>query len=377
MANKRLFQTLAVAAAIAPMALFNTPAAAADDVAKIGVFVPLTGENAENGQQIRKAVELYVDQYNKQDHRHKIELVVRDDRGEPKTATNIAREFAQDKDMIAAVGSFTSTAAMAAAPILDKAGIPQISPTSSHPDFTGLAKYAFRGTPTQAIEADRIADYVADVLGAKTAAIVYRQDDWGNSAANVFKKSFEAKGGTIVASEAVAPDTRDLRTLVTVLKEKNPDAIYVAVHYASGAVLAQRLKAAGWDPDVITSTALYTHQLIDLAGGEAVEGWYVPAFFFAESTEPVVQNFVTAYKKAYDQTPNAFGAVGYDSIAMIGTALDDIGPMGAEGRKALGDKLFDVQVRGTTGAMKFDQKGDVDKTITWLKIEGGEFEPAN
>lgn len=377
MVNKRFFQACAVAAVVAPMTLLTAPAIAADSVAKIGVFVPLTGENAENGQQIRKAVELYVDEYNKQDHRHKIELVVRDDRGEPKTATNIAREFAQDKDLIAAVGSFTSTAAMAAAPILDKAGIPQISPTSSHPDFTGLAKYAFRGTPTQAIEADLIADYVADKLGSKTAAIIYRQDDWGNSAAKVFQKSFEAKGGTIVASEAVAPDTRDLRTLVTVLKEKNPDSIYVALQYASAAVLAQRMKAAGWDPKAITATSLYTHQLVELAGKDAVEGWYVPAFYFAESPEPVVQNFVAAYEKSYKQKPNAFGAVGYDSIAMIGSALDDIGQTGTEGRQALGDKLFDVQVRGATGLMKFDQHGDVNKPITWLEIKDGKFVQAN
>ncbi|KAB0604465.1 ABC transporter substrate-binding protein [Castellaniella defragrans] len=373
MAHHRIFRILAVAAVVAPTAFLAAPATAADGVAKIGVFLPLTGENAENGQQIRKAVELYVNEYNQQKHAHKIELLVRDDRGEPKTATNIAREFAQDKDLIAAVGSFTSTAAMAAAPILDKAGIPQISPTSSHPDFTGLAKYAFRGTPTQSIEADRIADYVADKLGSKTAAIVYRQDDWGNSAAKVFRKSFEAKGGTIVAAEAVAPDTRDLRTLVTVLKEKNPDSVYVALHYASAAVLAQRMKAAGWNPKVITSTALYTHQLVELAGNDAVENWHVPAFFFAESKEPVVQNFVAAYKKAYDQTPNAFGAVGYDSIAMIGTALDDVPGSGTEGRKALGDKLFEVQVRGTTGQMKFDANGDIDKTITWLEIKGGKF----
>lgn len=347
----------------------------AADSAKIGVFLPLTGENAENGLQIKNAIELYVQQYNQQQHAHKIELVVRDDRSEPKTATNIAREFSRDEDMMAAVGSFTSTAAMAAAPIFDRAGIPQISPTSSHPDFTGLGKYVYRGTPTQAIEAKLIADYLVDTLGSKTAAIVYRQDDWGNSASSVFRKSFEARGGTVVGSEAVAPDVRDLRTLVTSLKDKQPDSLYVALHYSSAAVLAQRMKASGWEPKVITSTALYTHQLVELAGADPVEGWHVPAFFFAESDRPVVKDFVADFEKTYGQKPNAFGAVGRDTIAMIGTALDGVEKTGSEGRKALGEKLFKVEIDGVTGRMKFDERGDVNKPITWLQIKGGQFVP--
>lgn len=373
MTTTRILSTFAAVVAFASAAAFSAGGSAASSVAKIGVFLPLTGENAENGQQIKSAVELYVDEYNKGKHSHTIKLVMRDDRGEPKTATNIAREFTQDADIVAVVGSFTSTASMAAAPILDKAGIPQISPTSSHPDFTSLGKYVFRGTPTQAIEANLIADYVADKLKSKTAAIVYRQDDWGNSAAHVFQKSFEEKGGKIVASEAVAPDTRDLRTLVTSLKEKNPDTVYVALQYSSAAVLAQRMGASGWKPKVITSTALYTHQLVELAGADLVENWYVPAFFFAESTSPVVKNFVTAFQKAYGKLPNAFGAVGYDSMAMVGAALDKIDQVGTAGRKALGEELYRVSLEGATGRMKFDENGNVQKPITWLRIHDGKF----
>lgn len=374
MASHRIFLTLAVAAALAPVAAFSAPSSS---VAKIGVFLPLTGENAQNGQQIKNAVELYVKQYNAGQHKHTIDLVVRDDRGEPKTATNIAREFSQDKDVIAVVGSFTSTASMAAAPILSKAGIPQISPTSSHPDFTSLGKYVFRGTPTQAIEASLIADHVTKKLKDKTAAVVYRQDDWGNSASSVFQKSFEAEGGKIVGAEAVAPDSRDLRALVTTLKEKNPDTVYVALQYSSAAVLAQRMRASGWQPHVITATSLYTHKLVELAGADLVENWYVPAFFFAESTNPVVKNFVTQFSQAYGETPNAFGAVGYDSIGMVGAALDKVDATGSAGRKALGEAMFGVEMQGTTGVMKFDSHGDVQKPITWLQIHNGQFVPAN
>lgn len=374
MARIRIHLAVAAAAALALTACGDSGGNGAgdEDVAKIGVFLPLTGENAENGKQIKDAAELYVDRYNEADHPFDIELVVRDDRGEPKTATNIAREFAQDDDVIAVLGSFTSTASMAAAPIFDQAGIPQLSPTSSHPDFTGLGKFVFRGTPTQDLEASLIAEHLVGTLGDSQPAIIYRQDDWGNSAAEAFNNGLEANGGSAVASEAVAPDSRDFRTLVTSLRGSGADSVYLALHYSDAAVLAQQMQASGWDPEVVTATSLYTHQLLEL-GGESVDGWNVPAFFFAETTDPVVKEFVDDFEARYDEKPDAFGAVGYDSISVIGAALNEIDQVGSDGREALGEAMSTVEVPGMTGLMKFDENGDVQKPITWLDISGGEF----
>src|SRR5690625_3033442 len=237
------FMALAAAGALALSACGDAEGGGSSgdsNIAKIGVFLPLTGENADNGEHIKNAVEMFADEYNEADHKHKIELVVRDDRGEPKTATNIAREYAEDDDIIAVVGSFTSTAAMAAAPIFDGAGIPQISPTSSHPDFTDLGKYVYRGTPTQDKEAALIAQYLKDDLGKDQAAIIYRQDDWGNSASEQFEAGFVEAGGEITKIEAVAPDSRDFRTLVTSMKSAGVDSVYLALQYSDGAVLAQQ-----------------------------------------------------------------------------------------------------------------------------------------
>lgn len=344
-----------------------------DTTATIGVFLPLTGENADNGQQIEKALELYVAEYNEGDHKYDIELIIRDDRGEPKTATNVAREFAENDEIIAALGSFTSTAAMAAAPVFDSAGIPQISPTSSHPDFTGMGKYVFRGTPTQDKEAKLIAEYLKEEVGEDESAVIYRQDDWGISASDQFEAGYAAAGGDVTSVEAVAPDARDFRTMVTSLKNGGTDSVYLALQYSDAGVLAQQMAASAWSPTVITATSLYTHELIELAGGEALEGWLIPAFFFAESPAPNVQKFVEGFTERYDEHPNAFAAAGYDSISMIGAALDEITLLGKDGREQLGQAMFDVEVEGATGKLKFDENGDVEKEITWLVIRDSEF----
>ncbi len=348
----------------------------AAQVAKFGVFLPLTGENAENGKQIKDGLQLATDQYNQADHKFTIELEIRDDRGEPKTATNIAREFAEDDDIIGAIGSFTSTAAMAAAPVFEQAGIPQLAPTSSHPKFTTMSQYAFRGVLMQDIEAKDTAEHTVKVFGKTSAAILYRQDDWGQVAEAAFREGFEANGGTIIDSQAVPPETKDFRTIVTSLKNKGVDTLYLALHYSDASVLAQQMQASAWKPLVVSSSPLYSQDLIDLAGASAVEGWRLPTTFYAESQDPKVRTFVEEYTKLAGHEPNAFGAIGFDSLAVLGAALDSIDQVGAAGRTALGDAIYKVKIEGVTGETKYDSEGNVTKTQTWLEIHDGKFVPA-
>src|SRR5690606_22430705 len=106
----------------------------------IGLFAPFTGENAEYGRSFKQAIDLYVAKLNEAggiDGRP-VEIVVSDDRSDPREAANIAQRYASDRRILATIGSFTSTAAMAAAPIFEREGVVQISPTSSHPDFTRI-----------------------------------------------------------------------------------------------------------------------------------------------------------------------------------------------------------------------------------------------
>lgn len=344
---------------------------------KLGVYCPLTGETAENGQNFKRSFELYAEQVNAAGgiNGEQIELVIRDDKGEPRTAASIAQEFAQDDTIDATLGSFSSTASMAAAPVLVKAGIPNISPTSSHPDYTSIGKGLFRGTNTQKVEATQIAKYLGDTQGKKKIAIVHRQDDWGISAASNFEEGAKTAGVTITGKQAVAPETKDFRTVITSLRGGEPDALYVALQYSDATVLAQQMAAAGWAPTVATSTALYTQKLIEL-GGAGVEGWHVATFFFAGSDKPVVADYVKAYTAKYNKAPDAFAAVAYDSIKVLGEAKKQVPEDGAAARPKLIEAISKTTVDGVTGTMKFDAKGDVEKTMTWLVVKDGKFTQA-
>ena len=129
-------------------------ATAAQDVVKIGLSAPLTGDWAEYGNDFKRAVTMVIDRANRMGgvHGKRIELVISDSRGDPKESVLIAEKFVADPDIIAEIGDFSSSSCMAAAPVYEKADMTQLSPTSSHMGFTQKGQNMFRVVATQGYE---------------------------------------------------------------------------------------------------------------------------------------------------------------------------------------------------------------------------------
>ena len=91
----------------------------------------------------------------------------------------MARKIVNEPNVVLAIGSWSTTSSLAAAPIFTEAKIPQISPTSSHPDFSKQSPYQFRQNNTDDVLAVYNADTIQEKLGANKVVIPYSQDDWG------------------------------------------------------------------------------------------------------------------------------------------------------------------------------------------------------
>lgn len=373
-----MFQRLGTWLALSLAVLFVAalPAAAAEPIT-IGLFAPLSGDNAEYGITFDRAITLYIEQLNAAggiDGRP-LQLVKEDDRSLPVEAANIARRFAADRRIIATIGSFSSTAALAAAPIYERAGLVQLSPSSSHPDFTAQGTYMFRNVNTQDIEGPLNAEFVVERLGARRVAVIYRQDDWGLTASRAFVSAVQDLGAQVVLNEAIVEGTRDFRPLITRLHSLNADVIYLALFYADAAVFAQQAQQAGLTLPVVTNSSLNNPELITL-GGPAVEGFYVPTNYFPGDPHPAVQEFLQAYRERWNEEPDQFAAIAYDSVAVIAEAIRTILASGQPlTRQAVRDALYALEpYRGASGLIQFDAQGDVVKPMTWLVIRDGRFE---
>lgn len=341
---------------------------------KIGFFAPLTGNLANFGERFRESVQLYEEQLNAAggiDGR-KIEVLYEDDRNSPKEAASIAQKFANTPGLIFVIGSFTTTASLAAAPILTEAKIPQISPSSSHPDFPKFSPYQFRQNIRQDKLAPLHAELVLDKLKGKKVAIPFFQDDWGQVTANLTKAAIEQRGGEVVLIEPIAPNSRDFRPLVSKIKSLNPDVIFLPVHYQEASAFVQQLRQAGVTIPVGAPDPLSNPKFVELAGKDA-EGILLYTTFFPD--DPKVKAYVDAYKAKYNRVPDQYSALAYDSLAVGVNAIRAV----LKSEKPLtGENVRDAiatapAYEGVTGTTKYDDEREVNKKSTYIIIKNGAY----
>lgn len=339
---------------------------------KIAVVGPMTGDYAQYGEAFKRGTEMKAKEINDAGGVNgvKIKLEMLDDKNDPKEAANIAQKIASNKDYLAVVGNFASTACLAGAPIYQKAGIVQLSPTSSHPQFTKQGTYMFRNVNTQEIEGPIAAEYAVKFLGKKNVAIIYINNDWGITAKDYFKQGVEKFGGKIVAEETfIGGQTKDFTPTITKIRGTNPDILFLAAMYSEAGMITQQIKQLNYDIQMIGTSSLNNEQLIKLAG-KSVEGMYLTSNFFPGDPSEKVKGFLTKFKNTYGADADQFAAQAYDSLGMISESLK---VSGAD-RSKLRDALQNIKdYDGITGVTNFNENRDVIKTMVLLQVKDGKF----
>ena len=340
----------------------------------IGVSAPLTGDNAEYGDYFKTGALLAVKHINAAGgiNGKQLEVVIEDSKADPKEAILIAQHFISDPKILAVIGDFNSSASMAAAQIYDPAGLVEISPTASHPDFTKIGPYIFRAGTTQLAEAPFIARWAMKTLGLKKIASIYVKNDWGNVTNQIFSETVTKEGGTIVTQESFIPGDKDFTASLTKIKAMNPDALFIGTQWADAALVATQARKLGLSMPFMACGAVSTDNLIKSAG-DAVEGIRANAIFFVNDTRPVAARYVADYKATYGRPPHDHSALTYDAVHLIANAIRKAG----EDRTKIRDALATTEgYEGVTGKFRFDAERNPIKDFVKLQVVGGKWQVA-
>ncbi len=344
----------------------------AGDTVKIGLSAPLTGDWAEYGNDFKQSVTMVFDAANKAGgvHGKQLELVILDSRGDPKESVLIAEKFVADPDIIAEIGDFSSSSCMAAAPVYEKANMTQLSPTSSHMDFTKKGKNMFRVVTTQGIEGPFNARWAVKDLGKKRIATIYINNDWGVDANKYFVQEAEKLGAQMLAQEAFVPGEKDFTAILTKIKRLKPDLVYLPAFYADAAAILNQAKRMHFKTTVMAPGSLFSEKTIEL-GGQAVEGILVAANYFSTDPRPAAQAFNKAYQAAYGKKPNMFAALAYDAAGLMVAALK---VAGVDDRAKVRPALEGLKgYNGATGSISYANGHDPEKELLKITIKDGKW----
>lgn len=344
-----------------------------------------TGDYAQYGIPVRNAVVMYVEQLNANGgiNGKTVKLLEYDDKGDGIESVN-AYNLAKDQGITAIVGSVLTGATIALADATVEDNMPQITASATAAGVTqidpenpgsGIRANVFRACFIDPFQGEKMADYAANKLGAKTAAILFES---GSDYSEGLKDSFVAKAAEldleVVATEAFATGDKDFNAQMTKIAGLNPDVVFLPIYYGEAGLAITQGRQAG-----LTSTFLGGDGfggIKDYATAEDLEGT-VYCSGYAPGTDSVAQ-FEADYEAKYGEpVPNMFAPLAYDAAMLLCKALkaaDDAGlAAGSDEFKAavIADLKGNDGTVGITGSYSFDEFNNPIKSAAMIVVKDG------
>ena len=375
----RKIMAITMAACLAVGALAGCGKKAEDKVIKIGVFEPTTGENGGGGFQevlgIRYANKIHPTvKINGEDY--KVELVEVDNKSDKTEAVNAAQKLVSEKVSVV-LGSYGSGVSIAAGQIFADAKSPAIGCSCTNPQVTEGNDYYFRVCFIDPFQGTVMANY-AFQNGAKSAAVITQLgDDYSSGLGSFFKDAFAKLGGDIVSEEQFQTNQTDFKAILTNIKAANPDIIFAPSSITTAPLIIKQARELGITATIAAGDTWENSTIIENAGKDS-EGVVLSTFFDeAEPANDEASSFIKGFKeylvenKQEDIIP-AVSALGYDSYL---AAIKAIETAGSTDTSAIRDALQGVQIDGVTGSITFNETGDANKDIAFIKtIKDGKFQ---
>jgi len=336
-------------------------------VIKIGNVSPLTGPDSYLGKDNENGARLAVEEINRQGltingKAITLELLGEDDAGDPKLGTQVAQKLVDSK-VVAVVGHLNSGVTIPASKIYSEAGIVQISPSSTNPEYTKQGyKTAYRMVGTDAQQGPVLAKFAIETLKGKSIAIVDDATQYGKGLADEFEKKIISSGSKIVIHEATNNKATDFKAILTNIKAKNPDIILFGGMAATGGPFAKQAKELGIKAKIIGGDGICSPTLYELAG-DAVENIVCSTVGVPKESLNNSANFLKNYQERFKTEVQIYAPMAYDAVMII---VDAMKRSNSTNAADILKAIPTTNYAGLSGQITFDEKGDLKESYITL-----------
>lgn len=332
---------------------------------KIGGVAPLSGGVAVYGVECKNGIDLAVAEINAAGgiNGQMLEFICEDDEGDAAKSVSAYKKLITKDGTRLIIGSLTSGCTIAITSQAQANKVVQIAPAATATAVTDAGNYIFRACFIDPFQGRVGGKFAYDNLGAKKAAVLYDiGNDYSVGLMENFVSEFTKQGGEIVAKESYGTGEKDFNAIITKVKSANPDVVYLPDYYSTVALIAKQLRAQGIDTPIVGADGW--DGLTENAGDEVLNGYY-SNHYAEDSDSPSVQNFVKNFEAKYNKKPNAFAALGYDSMYMLKDAILAAGTTDAT---KVRDALEKTNSDYVTGHIKFDENRNPIKSAVMVKM---------
>jgi branched-chain amino acid transport system substrate-binding protein len=348
--------------------------ARAQSPVKIGVIQPLSGPVAASGNYVRMGAEIGRDWLNARGGvlGRKVELVIEDNKSDPKEAATAAEKLIVRDKVPAIVGAWGSSMTLAAMPKLEEYGVPMVVETSSAASITKRGNpWIFRISPPSEMEALGLEQYVGR-LGIKRAEFLAVNTDWGRGAVTAFGDMLKKKGAQVAPAEFMEQAATDMNAQLTKIKAHGGDTLFVTTAVEQITLILKQAQEQRLARKIITTGGSSSPSQLIKQAGAAAEGTYHLLFFMPWFPEAMPDGrLAKAFVDEWNKRGHPFeglteGFRGHDGVMTIAEAMK---LAGKDEPKAIREALWKVSLMGVNGPIRFEKDGPAGK-------ESGQSKPS-
>jgi branched-chain amino acid transport system substrate-binding protein len=365
--KRRLFTAAALAVASLASA---TSALAQDNTFKIGLILPMTGQQATTGRQVEAAARLYMAQNGDTVAGKKIQLIVKDDTSLPDVTRRLAQELVVNDKVNVLAGFGITPSALATAPIATQSKTPMVVMAAATSSITQASPYIVRSSFTLPQVSVALADW-APKNGIKKVVTLVSDYGPGIDAEKYFKDRLTFNGGQVTDALRVPLRNPDFAPFLQKVRDNKPDALFVFVPSGAGAAVMKQFLERGLDKAGIrligTGDVTDDDQLNDM--GDGALGVVTSHHYSAAHPSAMNKKFVEAFSKANKGLrPNFMAVGGYDGMRVIYEALKT--SKGQGGGDALLEAMKGQIFESPRGKIFIDaQTRDIVQDVYLRKVE--------
>jgi len=360
-----------------------------NDPIYIGVAAPMSGEAKEQGIEMLKGINFFVNRINQSGgiQNRPISLVIKDDKNDKSVAMKVASEFALDNNIVMILGHYLSSCSIVAGNIYQKSGIPAITATSTSEKVTFGNEWYFRVFPEHSFQAEYVVNYLKSYIGINTAVIIVDVNEYDNiSLANKFKQAAKSMGFVINKTWEIDSSLKNVNHKIKSISNElqfidNPGAVFIASQTEVAVKIVTVIKRTGADNTIIGPGSFANSSFINALNTypreRAIKGYYsnnihvfVP--FIPEMSNAKLYNVNKTYENRFNELPSWI-AIGYHDAMMvaaeaikksISTEHEPINSVRQKIRNTLSEfNCYEQSIAGLSGPIYFNDNGDADNSL--------------
>ena len=296
---------------------------AQSDTVKIGVILPMTGQQASTGRQIDAAIKLWVAQNGKKVAGKTVEVIVKDDASTPDQTRRLAQELVVNEKVVALAGFGITPSAMATAPIATQSKTPMVVMAAATSAITEASPYVVRTSFTLPQAAVSLAEW-ANKNGIKKTVTLVADYGPGFDAEKFFADRVTLNGGQVLDKLRTPLRAPDFAPVLQKVRDAKPDALFVFLPSGQGAAFMKQFGERGLDKAgiklIATGDVTDDDQLADM--GDVALGVVNSHHYSAAHPSATNKKFVADFMAANRFRPNFMAVGGYDGMRVIYKALE-------------------------------------------------------